>query len=192
MENRYTLLLASASPRRRQLLKELGFPTRNLDPIPVDESFSPEMPPEEVPLFLSKKKSDAYADSATEDNEIIVTADTIVILNGKAIGKPADEEDALRMLRDLSGKTHKVVSGVTLRRKDGKTITFGTETLVHFSSLSDEEINSYVSRFHPTDKAGAYGIQEWIGYIGVRGIDGDYYNVMGLPLHDLYRHLKEL
>jgi len=192
MNKDFNLLLASASPRRRQLLKELDFHTYNLEPRYVDESIDVEMPPEKIPLYLSRKKAEAYFDCVNNDNDVIVAADTIVILNGKAIGKPTDEADARCLLKELSGKTHKVVSGVTLKRKNGITSTFGTETIVHFCELTDDEINYYVDKYHPIDKAGAYGIQEWIGFIGIRGIEGDFYNVMGLPLHDIYSHLKQL
>ena len=183
------LLLASGSPRRKQLLGELGFPVDILEVRDIEESYSPTLAPEEVPVYLSKKKAAAYLDYPLEENEIIVTADTVVILDGQVLGKPSSEKDAVNMLRALSGKSHKVVSGVTLLYKNQRTVSFATETIVTFEKLTDKEIRYYIEKFKPFDKAGAYGIQEWIGYIGVKGIEGDYYNVMGLPLHNLYKHL---
>lgn len=183
------LLLASGSPRRKQLLGELGFPVDILEVRDIEESYSPTLAPEEVPVYLSKKKAAAYFDHHLEENEIIVTADTVVILDGQVLGKPSSEKDAVNMLRALSGKSHKVVSGVTLLYKNQRTVSFATETIVTFEKLTDKEIRYYIEKFKPFDKAGAYGIQEWIGYIGVKGIEGDYYNVMGLPLHNLYKHL---
>ena len=182
-------MLASGSPRRKQLLGELGFPVDILEVRDIEESYSPTLAPEEVPVYLSKKKAAAYFDHHLEENEIIVTADTVVILDGQVLGKPSSEKDAVNMLRALSGKSHKVVSGVTLLYKNQRTVSFATETIVTFEKLTDKEIRYYIEKFKPFDKAGAYGIQEWIGYIGVKGIEGDYYNVMGLPLHNLYKHL---
>lgn len=186
------ILLASASPRRRQLISELGLNVSVLKPIDVDESFDKNMPAESVPLFLSQKKSLAYRGLVRHKDEVLVTADTVVIIDGIALGKPKNQAEAKEMLRLLSGRQHSVVSGVTLYRKGFESITFGTETKVSFSELTEYEIDYYVDRFNPIDKAGAYGIQEWIGYIGVAGIEGDYYNVVGLPLHDLYQQLKNI
>lgn len=191
LKNQPTLLLASASPRRKQLLSELGFPVKFLEVRKVDETYDRCMKPEDVPLYLSYKKAEAYKDCPLKEDEIIVTADTVVILDDKVLGKPASEEDAAAMLRTLSGRKHKVVSGVTLMNNAGEKMSFSTETTVDFYNMTDDEIEFYVRNFHPLDKAGAYGIQEWIGYIGVSGINGDYYNVMGLPLHNLYRHIKD-
>ena len=133
----------------------------------------------------------AYDIDRLAPDEILITADTVVILDGKVLGKPHSEEEARMMLKDMSGKTHTVITGVTLSSRE-KSVAFSAKTLVTFDELSDAEINYYVSKYHPLDKAGAYGIQEWIGYIGISGIDGCYYNVMGLPLNELYKHLKEL
>ena len=155
--------------------------------IEVDESYPQYLQPEEVPSFLSRKKSEAYH-SILSENQMIVTADTIVILDGEILGKPTSTDNAKTMLRKLSGRTHKVVTGVTLSTLQ-KTFTFSISTAVEFAPLSDEVIDYYVDTFHPLDKAGAYGIQEWIGAVGIRGIHGSYYNVMGLPVHRLYNEL---
>ena len=145
---------------------------------------------EKIPEYLSKLKAAAYADMLTE-NELIITADTVVILDDKVLGKPKDAASAKKMLADLADKEHKVITGVTLSSRSGKRIdTFSETTSVHFSSLTEQEIDEYVSRFAPLDKAGSYGIQEWIGAAAIDRIDGCFYNVMGLPLHKLYTHLK--
>ena len=186
----YKVLLASGSPRRRELLG-LILPhftiaeTRN-----VDESHPQGMEADKVPLYLSQVKAKAYADLLADD-ELIVTADTVVICDGTILGKPADAADARAMLHRLSGRTHTVVTGVTLLTKT-KSETFGETTTVRFAPLSDEQIESYIERYRPFDKAGAYGIQEWLGCIGIQGIDGCYYNVMGLPLHTTYNHLVQM
>lgn len=185
------LLLASASPRRRELLSSLDADTEIVQLHNVDESYPNELAPENVPQFIACKKRDAYDYSRLKPDEVLITADTIVILDGKVLGKPATEEDAKAMLQAMSGKTHKVVTGVTLSTSS-RSIAFSVQTLVTFASLTDDEINYYVNTYHPLDKAGAYGIQEWIGYIGISHIQGCYYNVMGLPLQQLYSHLKEL
>jgi len=183
------LLLASASPRRRQLLGELGVEVHRAPAVDVDESYPTTLAPEDVAVYISRKKADAYM-SLLHADEILVTADTVVLCGGCVLGKPADEDAARRMLAELSGHTHKVVTGVTLVSGGDRTESFGEITEVDFAPLSSEEIDYYVRTYHPLDKAGAYGIQEWIGYIGISGIRGDYYNVMGLPLHALYRHLR--
>lgn len=185
-QNRH-ILLASASPRRQELLKMLIPDFEMAAMHEIDESYPDDLPLEEIPAYLSRLKADAYRQQIT-GNDILLTADTIVINNGKVLGKPHSEAEAVEMLRALSGHTHKVVTGVTLTSAD-KTDTFTEETLVKFATLSDDEITDYVRDYRPLDKAGAYGIQEWIGCIGIEGIDGCFYNVMGLPLHRLYRHL---
>lgn len=184
---KYKILLASNSPRRKELLEMLNIDFKIVSGIEVDESYPQYLQPEEVPSFLSRKKSEAYH-SILSDNQMIVTADTIVILDGEILGKPASTANAKTMLRKLSGRTHKVVTGVTLSTLQ-KTVTFSISTAVEFAPLSDEVIDYYVDTFHPLDKAGAYGIQEWIGAVGIRGIHGSYYNVMGLPVHRLYNEL---
>lgn len=183
------ILLASGSPRRRELLAMIapGFavaPGRD-----VDESYPSDIPAEKVAEYLSKVKADAYIDLLADD-EIIITADTVVIIDGRILGKPAGRDDAVAMLRSLSGRRHKVVTGVTVTARD-RSISFDETTVVEFAQLSDDEIDAYVDTFRPYDKAGAYGIQEWIGAVGIKGIEGCYYNVMGLPVHTLYHRLKE-
>ncbi|MBR5117159.1 MAG: septum formation protein Maf [Muribaculaceae bacterium] len=186
----YNVVLASNSPRRRELLADLGieFAVRTLKGI--DESFPPELPVLEIAEYISRKKAHAYQ-SEMNPGELIITADTVVILGDEVLGKPTDADDARRMLRELSGKTHKVVTGVTILTND-KISSFSAVTDVEFAQLSDDDINYYVDNYHPLDKAGAYGIQEWIGCMGVRHINGSFYNVMGLPLHRLYNELERL
>lgn len=184
------LLLASASPRRRELLSSLDSDVEIVRLKEVDESYPKSLPALEVAHYVACLKRDAYDTSRLNDNDILVTADTVVVLDGKVLGKPHDEEDARNMLRDMSGKTHTVVTGVTLS-SNTKSVSFATQTEVTFDNLTDEQIDYYVDKYSPMDKAGAYGIQEWIGYIGISGINGCYYNVMGLPLHDLYSHLLQ-
>jgi len=185
-ENKFSrIILASQSPRKRFLLSEMGvqFDTISTD---TDESFPDHMPAEEVAPYLSLLK--AKACHTPQAGELIITCDTTVCLDHKVINKPADAADAVMMLMELSGRTHIVVSGITLTSSD-KQLTFSEKTSVTFHPLSKDEIEFYVHNFNPIDKAGAYGIQEWIGYIGVKEIVGCYYNVMGLPLSALYQHL---
>jgi len=189
LENR-KLILASASPRRRELLAQLGASVELAPVRKVDESYPEGTAPEEVPVYISRVKALAYSDMIGE-NEILVTADTVVIDGGRVLGKPRDAADACAMLEELSGHTHKVVTGVTLMSAE-RHLSFGVVTEVDFAPLGSDEIDYYVERYRPFDKAGAYGIQEWIGYVGITGIRGDYYNVMGLPLCALYARLKEI
>ena len=184
----YKIILASNSPRRRELLAgaDVTFEVRVIDGI--DESYPQDLPTKEIAGFISRKKAAAYQ-TAIDDCELVITADTIVVLDGEVMGKPADEEDACRMLRKLSGRTHQVITGVTLTTKERQQ-SFSVETDVTFRTLSEEEINYYVQHYKPMDKAGAYGIQEWIGHIGVTGISGSYFNVMGLPVQRIYEALK--
>ncbi len=184
------LLLASASPRRRELLSALDSDVEIVKLHDVDEHYPVTLPALEVAHYVACLKRDAYDTSNLTDNEILVTADTVVVLDGRVLGKPQSVNEARQMLRDMSGKTHIVVSGVTLS-SNAKTVSFATNTEVTFDNLTDEQIDYYIEKYAPMDKAGAYGIQEWIGYIGISGIKGCYYNVMGLPLHDLYRHLLQ-
>ncbi len=181
------VLLASASPRRRELMAMLDIPFEIAPTIEVDESYPADLPAEEVPVYLSRLKADAYR-AGMQPYEVIITADTVVILDGKVLGKPADLDDARRMLAELSGKVHTVVTGVTITRAEGQT-SFSATTEVEFAELTPEEIDHYITVYRPIDKAGAYGIQEWIGAIAIRSIRGSYYNVMGLPLHRLYQAL---
>ena len=182
----YHFILASKSPRRQQLLKELGL-TFDIQTKDVDESFPPTLKAQEIPLYLCQKKADAF-DGTLADNSIVITADTIVWINGEVLNKPEDHADAVRMLALLSGKMHEVFTGVCLKSKN-KTVHFYAVTNVFFKHLSAEEIEYYVSNYKPFDKAGAYGAQEWIGYIAVEKIEGSYFNVMGLPLKELYEQL---
>ncbi len=183
----FKLVLGSKSPRRQALIKELGFPVE-VRIKEVEEIYPDDLPSQDVPEFLAKLKASPLQGSLS-DEEILVTSDTIVLLDGEVVGKPADSSAAKQMLARLSGKTHTVISGVCLT-SNKKQHSFSSHTKVFFNTLSSEDINHYVEMFQPMDKAGSYGIQEWVGYIGVSKIEGCYYNVMGLPLHDLYRALK--
>lgn len=183
------LLLASNSPRRRELLSLLDIDFEIIKPREVDEIFPAFLPAREVASYLSSLKADAYI-GFPKAGEVVVTADTVVISDSKILGKPSDERQAIDMLAMLSGATHEVVTGVTLMSEDKK-ITFDETTQVTFDTLTPEVIARYVDRYKPFDKAGAYGIQEWMGCIGISHINGCYYNVMGLPLHALYKRLSE-
>lgn len=183
------ILLASASPRRQELLSMLDIDFTRPAPIEVDESYPCELEAHQVPEYLSRLKAEAYLPTLIPA-DILITADTVVIVNEAVLGKPHDEADARLMLKLLSGRTHSVVTGVTIA--DTRHIhTFSVTTAVTFAPLTDGEIDYYVDRYRPMDKAGAYGIQEWIGAIGITGIDGSYYNVMGLPVRRVYEALKE-
>lgn len=183
------LLLASASPRRRALLAAVGLNFTVADKFSVNEVYPPELPAAKVAEYLSGLKSDGYP-AALGPDDILLTADTVVICGGVVLGKPRDAEDARRMLAALSGRTHTVVSGVTLRSAQRRT-SFSVCTDVRFRELSAEEIDCYVARCSPLDKAGAYGIQEWMGYVGIERIDGSFYNVMGLPTQAVYMALDK-
>ena len=182
--------LASASPRRRQLLQELDIDIHLIEPRDIEETYPDTLPKDDVAEYISREKAMAYCD-VVKPGEVIITADTVVLCNGEVLGKPANAEGAKQMLRKLSGKTHCVVTGVSLLQSAGIT-SFSSKTEVTFDTLTDDEIDYYVSKYKPLDKAGAYGIQEWIGYIGIKGINGCFYNVMGLPLHNLYRHICQI
>ncbi|MFI3302496.1 MAG: Maf family nucleotide pyrophosphatase [Rikenellaceae bacterium] len=185
----YHLILASQSPRRQQLMADAGlqFDTIKYE---VEESFSTDIPAEDVPLYLAKLKSRAFPNELL-DKEIVITADTVVISQGEILGKPAGESGAREMLGRLSGSEHQVTTGVCIRTATCER-GFSAHTKVWFRKLSDEEIDYYVSKYSPLDKAGSYGIQEWIGYIGVERIEGSFYNVMGLPVQRLYCELRDL
>ncbi len=183
------LILASASPRRKWLMEELGVPF-TVQPKNVEEVYPDDLKREEIPLFLSKLKANAFAQEELE-GKIVLTADTIVWLNDRELQKPVDLDDAKRMIRQLSGATHEVYTAITLRTSE-KTISDFDRTEVHFRELTEAEIDFYVEKYKPLDKAGAYGIQEWIGYIGIDRIDGCYFNVMGLPLRKVYAGLRPL
>ena len=182
------ILLASKSPRRHYLLKELGIEFEPVDNFQDDESYPEEMPIEEIPVFLAKKKADKY-NKLLDKNCILITADTIVWCNNRVLNKPDSYAEAYQMLNGLSDNKHTVITGVCLRSAE-KEITFIATTDVYFTKLSDNEIDYYLRKFKPFDKAGAYGIQEWIGYIGIEKIEGSYYNVMGLPVQKVYKELK--
>ena len=188
MVNDYKIILASNSPRRRELLAGLGieFEVRVLPGI--DESYPASMPAAETAEYIAGKKAAAYR-QVMADDELVITADTVVIVGDEVLGKPADTQMAAQMLRKLSGRTHQVITGVCLMTKDKKR-SFAVTTDVTFKALTDEEIDYYVETYQPLDKAGAYGIQEWIGYIGVTGLNGSYFNVMGLPVQRIYNELK--
>ena len=186
---KYEILLASNSPRRRELLAGLDIDYRVTALPEVDESYPDTLSGEEIPLYISQEKAAAYR-RFMKDNTLLITADTIVWLDGKVYGKPRDIADAKAMLQALSGKTHTVISGVTLTSLL-KQISFAVCTEVSFATLGDDDIDYYVEKYRPLDKAGAYGVQEWIGYIGVTGLKGSYYNVMGLPIQRLYTELKK-
>ncbi|MBR3014164.1 MAG: septum formation protein Maf [Bacteroidaceae bacterium] len=187
---KYHVILASNSPRRKELLRGLGidFEVRTLPYI--DESYPDTLQCGDIPLYISREKADAYRASMADD-ELLITADTIVWLHGEVLGKPRDRNEAIQMLHKLSGNTHQVYTGVTLTTRDWQH-SFSVETHVHFARLTDAEITYYVDHYRPFDKAGAYGVQEWIGYVGVEGLEGSYYNVMGLPVQRLYRELQKL
>ena len=182
------VMLASQSPRRRQLLGMIipSFERVNID---ADEVYPSSLSAIEVPTYLSRLKSESYHRELNSD-ELLITADTVVIHKGDILGKPCDEDDACRMLSSLASDEHIVVTGVTLATA-GRRETFAETTYVRFGALSDRQVRDYVRTFVPLDKAGAYGIQEWIGAVAIEGIRGCFYNVMGLPLHALYKHILE-
>ena len=183
------IILGSASPRRQKLFSELGIEFEVLVKNDIEEIYPPHLQNEEIALFLAQLKADKFTDEL-KDNKLVITADTIVVLKGNVIGKPVDIEDADRILHQLSGNMHRVITGVCVISQSKK-ICFYSETDVFFRKLTDEEINYYLSVHKPLDKAGAYGIQEWIGYIGIERIEGSYFNVMGLPVQRLYEELKK-
>lgn len=187
---RYNVKLASASPRRRELLGMLGIEFEVMRGIEVEESYPSTIALDYVPEYLARKKAAAYALQASPD-DLIITADTVVILGGEVLGKPKSDEDARLMLKLMSNRVHQVVTGVAVVA-DGEIHSLSTSTFVEFAPLTEEEIIWYVDQYRPLDKAGSYGIQEWIGAVGVSRIDGSFYNVMGLPVHRLYTLLKSL
>src|SRR5690606_2023136 len=181
------IILASKSPRRNELLKGLGleFLTKTKD---VEENFPDAMDPFAVPRYLAEKKAMAFREDLQEE-DLLIAADTVVIVDGEILNKPADEGDALLMLQKLSGNVHQVITGVCMMDRQ-KTVVFEDQTEVHFKALEEEELLGYIKRFQPFDKAGAYGVQEWIGYVAVYKMVGSFYNVMGLPVHRIYEELK--
>lgn len=181
------LILASKSPRRRELMKGAGLSFEFAEGYDVEEVYPAGLDPRKVPLYLARLKSQAYPEPL-KDNEILITADTVVILGGEIIGKPKSREDAIGMIGRLSGREHVVITGVCIRSAH-KTKGFSTGSRVLFRELGHDEIEYYVDTYKPYDKAGAYGIQEWIGYVGIKGVRGSFYNVMGLPIQSLYVNL---
>ena len=183
---KYRIVLASGSPRRKELLGELGIDFVVDVKKGIDENYPDDMPAEQISEYISREKAAAYS---VATDELLITADTTVVLDGEALGKPRDKAEAKTMLRKLSGKTHLVVTGVAITTAERQK-TFSAVTEVEFANLDDDEIDYYVENFSPLDKAGAYGIQEWIGCAGVKRISGSFYNVMGLPVQRLYAELK--
>lgn len=183
----YRIILGSASPRRQELLKGINVSFEVITK-EVDESFPNSMTGVDIPMYIAEKKANAFKDTMSDDM-MLITADTIVLLEGQVMGKPSNYEDGRNMLKQLSGKTHQVITGVcittNIRRR-----TFHTISEVRFAHLNDEEIDYYLHQYAPYDKAGAYGVQEWIGFIAVEQIIGSYFNVMGLPIQRLYNELK--
>ena len=184
---KYDVILASNSPRRQELLKKL-IPKFKIQVVPIEENYPKELAKEQIAKYLSELKSAAYQPTK---NQLIITADTIVSIGNEVLGKPKDSNDALEMLMKLSGKSHLVTTAVSIKTTE-KLITFSDTTEVTFYKLTTQEMDQYVRNCQPFDKAGSYGIQEWMGYFGIKKMNGDYYNVMGLPLHKLYRALKKL
>ena len=185
---RYHIILASKSPRRQELLRGMGLDFEILTK-ETPENYPADLPLDEVPKYLSLQKSQAFSDKELPGDYLLITSDTVVICEGEILGKPKDREDAMRMLQLLSDKTHHVVTGVTVRSAE-KTMSFAVRSNVTFAQLDEEEVDYYMEHCKPFDKAGAYGIQEWIGYVGISGLEGSFYNVMGLPTRKLYQCLK--
>lgn len=181
------ILLASQSPRRQELLKGLGLDYKIVR-VDTDETYPPHLKREQITAFISLNKANAYTD--LKKDEILITADTLVWLEGQVLGKPQDEDEAFTMIRQLAGKVHQVFTSVTVKSIK-ETITFSDTTDVYFDEFTDEEIHYYIQHFQPFDKAGSYGIQDWLGYAKIKKIDGCYYNVMGLPLRKLYQVLSQ-
>lgn len=186
---KYSIILSSSSPRRQELLKGIGIDFKFEKNGCEDESFDSQLPLEDVSSYLAIKKSNAFSRELS-NNEILITADTVVICDNKILGKPLNREDAFGMLKFLSGKKHIVSTGVCIRSYK-KSTSFDVKTSVSFRNLSDNEINFYIENYRPYDKAGAYGAQEWIGFIAIENIEGSYFNVMGFPVHTLYLELEK-
>lgn len=186
---KYRVVLSSNSPRRRELLSGLGIDYVVSVPNEADESFPENLPGGKIPIYIAQSKAQAFA-PYMQDNDLVITADTIVYIDGKVLGKPSDEQQAKEMLRLLSGRKHEVITGVCITTKE-KQKSFFAVSEVTFACLTDPEIDYYVSRYRPYDKAGSYGAQEWIGYVAILNIEGSYFNVMGLPIQRLYTELKD-
>lgn len=186
--NKYEIVLASNSPRRKELLQRMGVNFKVCTLFGIDESYPDSLRGEDIVCYISRNKAKAYQ-SSMAPNELLITADTIVYVDGEVMGKPKNAEQAKEMLHKLSGKTHQVITGVTIVTAK-RTENFGVTSQVKFTNITDEEINFYVDNYLPFDKAGAYGIQEWIGIVAVEEIKGSYFNVVGLPVQRLYQKLK--
>ena len=185
--SKYSIILGSASPRRQQLLKDAGF-TFNTVSIDADESFSSSLQAEKIPLYLAEKKASVYPEKL-KDNEILITADTVVWVDNIVLNKPANDFEATQMLQFLSGKMHQVFTGVSIT-SNKKQVSFFDETKVYFKNLTEQEIAHYIKNYKPFDKAGSYGAQDWLGLIAIEKLEGSYFNVMGLPIHKLYAELN--
>lgn len=185
---KYHIILASNSPRRRELLGGLGFEFEVKVLPNIQEDYPAELPASQIAQYIASEKADAYR-SMMKDDDLLITADTVVIVDDEVLGKPADAADARHMLNKLSGRKHQVITGVCLVTLQERRC-FSVSTDVSFKALQDEEINYYIEHYRPFDKAGAYGIQEWIGYVGVTGLEGSYFNVMGLPVQRIYSELQ--
>ena len=184
----YKVILASGSPRRQQFFKDLQIDF-TVQVKPVDEVYPNHLKDTEITDYLANLKAEAFTNLA--DNELLITSDTIVWIHNKALGKPKNKEEAFYMLQELSGTSHQVISSVSIKTNTFQKIV-NDQTTVHFKKLTTKEINFYIDNYKPFDKAGAYGIQEWIGFIGITGIEGSYFNVVGLPVHKLYKELINL
>jgi len=187
ISEQYNIILGSASPRRKELLTDLGL-IFSIQTTNKEETFSRLLKQEEIAEFLAKQKSEFLSEDL-QQNDLLITADTIVSFKNELLNKPKNKEEAFRTLNKLSENTHKVITGVCLKSKN-KEIVFSVTTLVTFKALSEDEIHHYINKYNPCDKAGAYGIQDWIGKIGINNINGSYTNVVGLPISELYQHLK--
>ena len=186
---KYKIVLVSASPRRKELLQNLGLTFKVRTLFGIDEQYPDTLRGEDIPRFISRKKAEAYRSSMADD-ELLIAADTVVCLDGRTLGKPHDAQEATAMLHKLSGRFHQVITGVTVMTKD-QMENFAVTSQVKFADLTDEEIDYYVDNYLPFDEAGAYGIQEWIGMVAVEELRGSYFNVMGLPVQRLYNVLKK-
>lgn len=187
---KYNVILASNSPRRKELLSGLGIEYSIKVLSGIEELYPNSLKKEDIPVYISREKASAYL-SRMSENDLIITADTIVWVDGKVLGKPRNEDEARFMLQELSGRTHEVITGVSLTTKSFQH-SFSAVSEVKFARLTNEEIDYYIVNYHPMDKAGAYGIQEWIGFVGVENIKGSFFNIMGLPIQKLYNELKKL
>ncbi|MGN1225936.1 MAG: Maf family nucleotide pyrophosphatase [Candidatus Cryptobacteroides sp.] len=189
MVQSHKIILGSGSPRRKELIGALDLDFTVDTKTGFEEHYPEDMPSDEVPLYLAEGKSQGFHRELA-DNEILITADTVVIVDGRVLGKPHSKEEAQAMLRSLSGKSHEVLTAVVLRSRDKKK-SFTDSTKVCFAPLNESEISYYIDKYSPLDKAGAYGIQEWIGFAAITSIEGSFYNVMGLPVHRIYQELKD-